>query len=182
MLSPSHNAMPQRLSSFLQIQCNNLNTSYVKRQSLKMSQFDSRKYCKSLICSSHQAHDFDGYFCPSTRFFLPDILVEWVLLTTSMYSLIHSPLALSVRDAGALIQFSLEATNAAPNEAALPTKSTRPITAQFTFGNCNTGNPPTLIRYRPDDADSMPAIMRPSILNIIQLFAFANNKIQAKNY
>lgn len=39
-----------------------------------------------------------------------------------------------------------------------------------------------LIRYSPDDADSIPAIMRPSILNIIQLFAKANNKIQAKNY
>jgi len=181
MLSPSHSAMHQRLSSFLQIQCNNSNTSYVKRQSPEMLPFDSRKYCNSLICSSYQAHDFDDYFCPSTRFFLPDILVEWALLTTSMYSLIHSP-SRSVRDAEALIHPSLEATNAAPNEAALPTTSTKPITAQFTFGNCNIGNPPMLIRYSPEDADSIPAIMRPSILNIIQLFAKANNKIQAKNY
>ena len=81
-----------------------------------------------------------------------------------------------------MIHPSLEATNAAPNEAALPTTSTKPITAQFTFGNCKIGNPPMLIRYSPDDADSILAIMRPSILYIIQLFAFANNKIQAKNY
>lgn len=67
---------------------------------------------------------------------------------------------------GVLVHLDLDAMNAVPKEAALPTINTKPMVAQFTFGNMNTGSPYVVTRYIPEAAKSMPKTRRASILNI----------------
>jgi hypothetical protein len=79
------------------------------------------------------------------------------------------------------IYLNLEATNAVPNEAALATINTNPMTAQLTYGSWNTGKAPMLNRYRPELAINIPAMIRAIILSTL-VWAWKKNKtLQAKN-